>query len=136
MPQFSRKSLANLEGVDPNLRALFEKVGATYNCTILEGFRDRDAQNAAFDSGRSQTPWPLSKHNRQPARAVDAAPWPVDWNDLKRFYHFAGYVMAIAHSMDLDIRWGGDWDSDFEFKDNSFNDLPHFELRGDDEEPV
>jgi hypothetical protein len=26
------------------------------------------------------------------------------------------------------VRWGGDWDGDFETKDNKFDDLVHFEI--------
>jgi hypothetical protein len=63
-----------------------------------------------------------------PSRAVDVAPYPIDWNDFKRFYHFAGIVRAVAHQRGVKIRWGGDWDSDFDFKDERFLDLPHFEL--------
>ena len=28
----------------------------------------------------------------------------------------------------VEIRWGGDWDSDTQVKDNKFDDLVHFEL--------
>lgn len=128
MPAFSKKSLAALAGVDPQLRLLFEKVGAEYNCTIIEGFRDREQQDIAFRSGRSKAPWPHSKHNGQPARAVDAAPWPIDWKDQRRFFHFAGYVSATAEALNIPVRWGGDWNMDLDFNDNRFNDLVHFEL--------
>ena len=30
--------------------------------------------------------------------------------------------------MNIKIRWGGDWDSDNIMKDQTFNDLPHFEI--------
>jgi hypothetical protein len=30
--------------------------------------------------------------------------------------------------MEVKLRWGGDWDSDKDTKDQNFNDLPHFEL--------
>jgi hypothetical protein len=30
--------------------------------------------------------------------------------------------------MNIKIRWGGDWDSDNIMKDQTFNDLPHFQL--------
>ena len=30
--------------------------------------------------------------------------------------------------MDINLRWGGDWDQDTEVKDNRFDDLGHFEL--------
>ena len=44
---------------------------------------------------------------------------------------FAGYVQGVAEQLGIKIRWGGDWDSDFDFKDQTFNDLVHFELRED-----
>jgi hypothetical protein len=31
--------------------------------------------------------------------------------------------------MGIELRWGGDWDQDFEVKDNRFDDFPHFELK-------
>jgi hypothetical protein len=37
-------------------------------------------------------------------------------------------LRGIAHEMGVKIRWGGDWDSDGEIKDNSFDDLVHVEL--------
>lgn len=36
-----------------------------------------------------------------------------------------------AHKLGVRITWGGDWDGDKSFKDNKFNDLPHFEYRGE-----
>lgn len=49
-------------------------------------------------------------------------------NALKRWYSFGGYVKATADRLGIKIRWGGDWDGDFDFRDQNFNDLPHFEL--------
>ena len=63
-----------------------------------------------------------------PSMAVDVAPCPIDWEDTKRFYHFGGYVKAWAHALDIKIIWGGDWDSDNDFRDQRFHDLVHFEL--------
>ena len=57
------------------------------------------------------------------------APYPIDWNDKERFYFFAGYVKGIASQMGIELRWGGDWDSDNQLHDQTFMDLPHFELR-------
>ena len=50
--------------------------------------------------------YPNSKHNKLPSKAVDVAPYPIDWNDPDRFYHFAGYVRGIAEGMGIKIRWG------------------------------
>jgi hypothetical protein len=43
--------------------------------------------------------------------------------------YFAGYVKGIAMMLGIPIRWGGDWNSNNDLKDNNFDDLPHFELR-------
>ena len=40
----------------------------------------------------------------------------------------AGFVMGIANTVGIKLRWGGDWDKDTELKDNKFNDLGHFEI--------
>jgi len=61
---------------------------------------------------------------------MDIAPYPIDWKDLERFYVLAGVIMACAHEEGVKIRWGGDWDSDGDYHDSSFIDLPHFELVG------
>ena len=70
----------------------------------------------------------LSNHNHTPSRAVDIAPWPIDWSDMERFRFLGGVVLGVAGCRGLRIRWGGDWDGDGSFKDQNFNDLPHFEL--------
>ena len=78
------------------------------------------------------------QNNQQPSLAVDVVPYPIDWGEagtesekrkaIARFYHFAGYVLRTAEKMDISIRWGGDWDGDKDFSDQSFDDLPHWEL--------
>jgi len=60
--------------------------------------------------------------------AVDVAPYPIDWDDLGGFYMFAGYVLRVAETMGIKIRYGGDWDGDRKTTDQRFKDLPHFEL--------
>ena len=42
---------------------------------------------------------------------------------------FAGFVLGVANQMGINLRWGGDWDQDFEVQDNKFDDFPHFELK-------
>jgi len=45
-----------------------------------------------------------------------------------RFYHFAGYVLGVAEILGIKIRWGGDWNGNFDLKDQNYYDLPHFEV--------
>jgi peptidoglycan L-alanyl-D-glutamate endopeptidase CwlK len=60
---------------------------------------------------------------------VDITPYPVNWDDRERQTLFAGFVMGIARGMGIKLRWGGDWDMDFDVQDNKFDDFPHFEIR-------
>lgn len=128
MPKFGKRSRSNLSECHEDLQMLFEAVVETYDCSVIEGFRGKDEQDAAFHAGKSKLRFPESKHNQNPSLAVDVVPYPVDWNNTKQFYHFGGFVKAMAEMMGIEIRWGGDWDGDYSFKDQSFHDLPHFEL--------
>lgn len=121
-------SVSRLATCHPELVRLFKWVDLEYPCLVLEGHRGEAAQNAAFDGGKSQLRWPNGKHNSLPSLAVDVCPLPVEWDNLKAFYHFGGYVRGVARSIGIRVRWGGDWDGDLDFKDQSFNDLVHFEL--------
>jgi len=128
MPEFSQTSLDRLNTCDPQLIKLFEEVIKYFDCTILCGFRNQADQHEAFITGKSKLDWPNGNHNKNPSYAVDVAPYPVDWDDYKRLYFFAGFVKATAKQMGIPIRWGGDWNDDTQVKDNTFNDLVHFEL--------
>lgn len=100
----------------------------SFDCTVIQGHRGQEEQDQAYRTGRSQVKWPHGKHNASPSLAADVAPYPIDWRDIRRFDHFAGFVKGVAAEMGLTIRWGGDWDSDHDLKDQRFNDLVHFEL--------
>ncbi len=128
MPKFGKKSKSRLETCHPELRRLFQEVVNCFDCSVLQGHRSKEDQDNAYHEGRSKLKFPKSKHNKKPSEAVDVAPYPIDWNDKERFYYFAGVVKGIAIKMDIKIRWGGDWDSDTDVKDQTFMDLPHFEL--------
>ena len=112
MPRFGERSQRNLDTATENLQRLFVEVVRHYDCSVITGHRGKEEQNEAFHAGRSKLQWPDGKHNDLPARAVDVAPYPIDWKNEKRFYHFAGYVQGVAQQMGIEIRWGGDWDSD------------------------
>ena len=81
-----------------------------------------------FDEGKTKLKYPKGRHSN-PSRAVDVVPYPIDWNDRERFHLFAGFVLGIAQSMGIKLRWGGDWNMNFEVDDNQFDDFPHFELK-------
>jgi peptidoglycan L-alanyl-D-glutamate endopeptidase CwlK len=129
MPAFSAASLEKLATCDQRLQDLFTRVIEYWDSTILVGHRGKEAQDLAVATGRSKDPWPTSHHNTQPSEAVDAAPYPIDWDDLERFYYFAGFVKGTAALMGIRIRWGGDWASKNEPNPRGvLADLVHFEL--------
>ena len=129
MPKFSNASLAKLATIHPDLQKLFLEVVKVVDCIIVCGYRDKEEQDKAYAMGRSLVRFPNSKHNINPSNAVDVVPYPIDWLDIRRFYYFGGFVVATALKLNISIRWGGDWNGDFQVKDQNFNDLPHFELR-------
>jgi len=129
MASFGKKSQERLNTCDPRLVELFEEVVEHFDCTVIQGYRDEVEQNKAFEDGFSKLKYPQGSHNKYPSLAVDIAPYPIDWKDRDRFHLFAGFVKGIASQMGLNIRWGGDWNSDTHTKDNNFDDLPHFEIR-------
>lgn len=128
MPTFSEQSIARLKQCDPRLQRVFNEVVRIIDCTIITGHRDQAEQDEMFRTGKSQLQWPASKHNSVPAKAVDAAPYPIDWKDRERATLFAGFVMGVAAEMGIALRWGGDWNRDWQVKDNNFDDLWHFEI--------
>jgi peptidoglycan LD-endopeptidase CwlK len=129
MASFGKKSQERLNTCDPRLVELFEEVVEHFDCSVIQGYRDEAEQNKAFEDGFSKLKYPKGSHNKYPSLAVDIAPYPIDWKDRDRFHFFAGFVKGIASQMGLNIRWGGDWNSDTHTKDNNFDDLPHFEIR-------
>ncbi len=131
MPRFSTKSKNRLHSCDERLQKIFKEVVKGFDCTIIEGHRGKEKQNAAYKKGNSKLKFPDGNHNSLPSTAVDVIPYPIDWEDRERMSYFAGYVIGIAKSMGIILRWGGDWDMDTKVKDNKFDDLVHFEIRGD-----
>ena len=129
MPRFGKTSKRRLATCHEDLQEIFNEAIKHFDCSVICGHRGEEDQNKAVASGNSKAVWPKGRHNANPSNAVDVCPYPVDWDDLARFRYFAGFVLGVASQMGINIRWGGDWDSDTFTKDNKFNDLPQFELK-------
>ena len=129
MPRYSKRSKDRLSTSDERLQKVFKEVIKHVDCSILEGHRSKERQNKLYDEGRTKVRHPNGRHNAVPSKAVDVTPYPVDWDDRERQTLFAGFVLGIARGMGIVLRWGGDWDQDFQVIDNRFDDFPHFEVR-------
>ena len=130
MPRFGSRSINRLKTCDQKLQELFYEVVKHFDCSIIEGNRGEERQNKAYADGKSKVKYPNGKHNKFPSVAVDVAPYPIDWSDRDRFHYFGGFVLGVAKQMGMNIRWGGDWNQDTHTKDNKFDDLVHFEIKG------
>ena len=129
MPHFGKSSKKRLITCDSKLQEIFNEVIKHVDCSVLEGHREKDRQNKLFKEGKTKVRYPDGRHNRQPSSAVDVTPYPVDWKDRERQTLFAGFVIGVASQMGINLRWGGDWDQDFQVVDNRFDDFPHLELK-------
>ncbi|AUR82268.1 hedgehog signaling/DD-peptidase zinc-binding domain protein [Vibrio phage 1.022.O._10N.286.45.A10] len=127
---YGKTSKARLATCHPEIQRLFNSLIEDYDITIICGHRTEAEQNEAVAKGASKTKYPNSKHNSLPSRGIDAALYPIDWNDVGRHYMFVGIVRERARELGIPIRCGADWDSDFATNDQTFNDLVHFEYAG------
>ena len=151
--KFGATSLKRLEGINPHLRKVVDRALeiAEEDFMVIEGLRTKEQAWANWGKGRTaaqcqaagvptkyaqpsaaKVTWlknPLnSKHIS--GNAVDLAPWPLDWNDLKRFDKMASAMFKASAELQIPIRWGADWDDDGVFREKGETDSPHFELVG------
>ena len=126
MYRFGKKSKARLKGVDPKLVNVLNELIKIMDVTIIEGLRSAERQQELLEKGATKVKY--SKHME--GKAVDLAPYPIDWEDRDRFHYMGGMLRGIAKQLNVNVRWGGDWDGDGETKDNGFDDLVHIEIRG------
>ena len=147
----SQKSLARLVGVDERLQRVVKRAIqlSKQDFMVLEGVRTRQQCMTNYGKGRTiaqcvakgvpaqyanpraaKVTWlnnPFaSKHVN--GKAVDLVPYPVDWNDLKKFDLIAQAMLQAAKELGVPVRWGADWDSDGKPRERGESDSPHFEI--------
>ena len=125
MYKFGKRSRERLKGVDARLVNVLNELIKMMDVTVIEGLRSAERQKELLAKGATKVKY--SKHME--GKAVDIAPYPIDWDNRDGFYYMGGMVRGIAKQLNIDIRFGGDWDSDGDTKDNNFDDLVHIELR-------
>jgi peptidoglycan L-alanyl-D-glutamate endopeptidase CwlK len=128
MRSWSARSLANLKGVHPDLRAVLDRAlhASPHDFVITEGLRTLARQRELVRIGASTT---LNSRHLT-GHAVDLYAW-VDVNrdgkvvfeemsNPRLMKRIADAIKAAAVAEDVPIVWGGDW--------RTFKDMPHFEL--------
>jgi len=138
MPKFGTMSRKRLQECDVRWQGILNEVIQYYDCKILTGHRGEEEQNKMFKEKKSKLKWPNSKHNTLPSKAVDVAPWPIpkewgkDWKERLKFYELKAIIFYEAKKRGIKLRYGGDWDMDYDYMDNKFDDLVHFEIVEDE----
>lgn len=128
MFSFGKTSQQRKATCDKRLQEIVDEAIKLTDFTILCGHRTKEEQAQAFKDGTSKLQFPRSKHNAFPSRAIDVAPFPINWKNRERFYYLAGVIMTIAQAKGIRLRWGGDFNMDGDKTTNDKWDLPHFEL--------
>ena len=138
MFNLGEKSLGKLKGVHPDMVKVVKRAIqiTEQDFMVLEGVRTPERQKELFAQGRTKpgpkVTWTLtSNHFKQKdgyGHAVDLVPFPVDWDDLKKFDAMSKAMFAAAKELGIKIRWGADWDSDGKPREKGESDSPHFEL--------
>jgi len=136
MPSFGKASKSKLETCHPDLQKVMNEAIKYFDFTVLYGTRTVAEQQKLFKVGRKKNPdgtWKVigktvtnldgvnkkSKHNYTPSKAIDIAPYPIDWDDIDSFKEMAQVVKNCAINLGIKITYGGDW---------KMRDYPHFEV--------
>lgn len=139
MYRFSARSLDNLVGVHPELRAVVEMAMdmQIMDFSVVEGVRTKERQKHLYDTAKSKTL--RSKHliqNDGYGHAVDLYPYPInmqavhnnDVREVSRFGVLSGIMLTCAKTNGVKIINGMDWDGDGQTLDHTFFDAPHFQI--------
>ena len=134
-----------LEGVNPELVQLVKETSKVINVRILEGVRSVKRQAELMRKSKSR----ISNASTAPhvlGNAVDMVPLTkrglfAGWGQIKTlesidevtkelglFYSMQAVFRTFAYLLDRKVRVGADWNMDWNFKDQSFDDLVHFEI--------
>ena len=121
MNKFSKGSEMKIGTLCQSLQKLVRIAIELIDFAVIDGHRDEKTQNRYFKNGISKLRYPSSKHNNNPSLAMDLFPEPYIWSNTEAFYRLASVVFGVAEYLDIEIVWGGHWES--------LKDLPHFEIK-------
>jgi peptidoglycan L-alanyl-D-glutamate endopeptidase CwlK len=129
MARWGGASLLRLKELDPRLVEVMEFLREFRDIAIVCTHRSPADQLKAFNSGHSKVK--VGKHNSMPSLAVDFTlyPQPAKEADLREGLTFlAGAALAYGKLRGYRLRWGGDWNRNWDTSDNTFDDLFHLEI--------
>jgi len=136
MATFGKDSLDKLDTCHPDIQKVMKEAIKQFDFKVIYGTRSVTEQMKLYKIGRKLVggKWVVvgktvtnldgvnkkSNHNYSPSKAIDIAPYPIDWNDIDGFKKMAQIVKNTAMSLGVQLQWGGDW---------KMRDYPHFEVK-------
>jgi hypothetical protein len=121
--KYGKNSQAKIAELDGRLQTLLHRYSdvapESLDISVICGHRGEAEQNAAFNARpqRSKLQWPMSAHNKQPAKAFDFNPYPfTSYNDRDAWLLRQGALRLVAAIHGIRLKPLIDWD------------LPHVEL--------
>lgn len=145
-----QRSLGNMAGIHPDLARVIHRAAAIatpeQDFTVIEGLRSREEMCVNYGKGRTvaqctakgvpgsyaqptlaKVTWlndPFKSNHGVKSdgfgHAVDAMPYPIDWNDTARIHGLVALMKQAAAAENVAIICGADW--------TQSPDLDHFEL--------
>lgn len=119
MFDLSDRSKKNYRTLHKDLQAIVDELSKEMAIEIIEGYRGREEQNKAYREGKSTLVYPFSKHNQLPSKAMDLAPLPINWKNIKKYKYMNKRIQWIANRLGIQIRLGMNF---------SFRDYGHIEI--------
>lgn len=126
---FGSRSRRELQGVHPDLVAVATRALALskVDFAITDGLRTIEEQQSLVARGASKT----MKSRHLAGCAVDVVACigkdKISYNPLLLIQIKDAFFQA-AKELKTPLRWGGDWNCNGDSGDESFVDMPHFEL--------
>ncbi len=127
MFKFSKKSSERLNNrlVHPLIKKLMNEAikNSPLDFTIVETVRTLEQQKINISKGVSKTikSRHISGFNKSKlCEAIDIAPYPIDWKNIKRFIELSCHIKKTAQKLGIKVEYGGDW--------KNFKDYPHYQL--------
>ena len=100
MFKFGKKSKERLKGVDVKLVNVLNELIKIMDVTIIEGLRSEERQKELLAKGATKVKY--SKHME--GKAVDLAPYPIDWKNRDGFHYMGGMIRGIAKQLGVKHR--------------------------------
>ena len=141
MYKFGKTSTSRLETCHEDLQLIMNTAikRSDVDFGITEGYRSVEQQQIYFKAGKSKVDGikKKGKHNYSPSLAADIYAYVNGKSNYSEVHlaYLMGVITSTANDLynqgriDHKVRSGGNWDKDGEIvTDQSFQDLPHFEL--------